>query len=191
MSSREILDWLKTYSDEIFNVMDYRPSAESDEDLTDFLNAWFDSSQWQESGHQFKHLGDDPTGSQLALWIRPGEETAQVPVVFFGSEGDRGVITRNLTSWAQLVAHAPEIDTDHNGTIHCAPGFDNFLKDAAELGQNTEHMQDSYDKLRSATIEKFGPLPEFAELRANLNELNAEFVVWVEKQLPEDEDPAD
>jgi len=47
-------------------------------------------------------------GSQFAAWMRPGG--ADAPVVYFGSEGVRGVLARSPRDWALAIAHALWID---------------------------------------------------------------------------------
>ncbi|MBR7780421.1 hypothetical protein [Undibacterium rugosum] len=56
-------------------------------------------------GAQFRVFGQDGTGGYAALWlIHPEKALEEQPVVFLGSEGERGVIAVNLDEYLWLLA---------------------------------------------------------------------------------------
>ncbi|WP_406125308.1 SMI1/KNR4 family protein [Streptomyces sp. NBC_00989] len=86
----------------------------------DWLRAWTRNGEL--SGDDFRVFGQDGTGGNAAFWIvRPGRALAEQPVVFLGSEGETGVVARDLGAFLWLladgfgpleasVAHDPEPD---------------------------------------------------------------------------------
>ena len=56
-------------------------------------------------GAQFRVFGQDGTGGYAAFWIKAaGEALEKQPVVFLGSEGERGVVAINLNEYLWLLA---------------------------------------------------------------------------------------
>ncbi|MDH6553203.1 hypothetical protein M2162_007300 [Streptomyces sp. SAI-041] len=59
-------------------------------------------------GDAHRVLGQDGTGGLAALWcVRPGRPRAEQPVVFLGSEGERGVVAANLSDFLWVLADGP------------------------------------------------------------------------------------
>ncbi|TXS13953.1 SMI1/KNR4 family protein [Streptomyces sp. adm13(2018)] len=73
------------------------------DDTTDWLRAWTGNSDL--TGDDFRVFGQDGTGGNAAVWlIRPGRDLAEQPVVFMGSEGETGVVARDLGAFLWLLA---------------------------------------------------------------------------------------
>lgn len=54
---------------------------------------------------EFRIFGQDGTGGLAAFWlVRMGESIAGQPVVFLGSEGETGVVARDLAAYLWLLA---------------------------------------------------------------------------------------
>ncbi|AXG79831.1 SMI1/KNR4 family protein [Streptomyces paludis] len=85
--------------------IDYEPFAafRTAEDTTDWIRAWTGNPLL--SGDAFRPFGQDGTGGYAALWlVRAGRGLVEQPVVFLGSEGDVGVVARDLDSFLWLLA---------------------------------------------------------------------------------------
>ncbi|MER7723579.1 SMI1/KNR4 family protein [Streptomyces sp. NPDC096323] len=73
------------------------------DETTDWLRAWTGNSAL--TGDAFRVFGQDGTGGNAAFWlIRPGRNLAEQPVVFMGSEGETGVVARDLGAFLWLLA---------------------------------------------------------------------------------------
>ncbi|MEW9533907.1 SMI1/KNR4 family protein [Microbispora sp. NPDC049125] len=85
--------------------VDYEPYEEfpSTEETTAWFRAWTGNAEV--SGDAFRVFGQDGTGGLAAFWlVLPEKGLADQPIVFFGSEGDRGVIARDLGCYLWLLA---------------------------------------------------------------------------------------
>lgn len=79
------------------------PAFLSADETTDWFQAWTGNSELDGSG--FRVFGQDGTGGYAAFWlIRPGRALAEQPVVFLGSEGETGVVARDLGDFLWLLA---------------------------------------------------------------------------------------
>ena len=75
----------------------------SAEETTDWFRAWTGNGELD--GDAFRVFGQDGTGGYAAFWlIRPGRPLADQPVVFLGSEGETGVVARDLGDFLWLLA---------------------------------------------------------------------------------------
>ncbi|MFD9697719.1 SMI1/KNR4 family protein [Lentzea sp. NPDC059081] len=84
--------------------MDYEPYQEFDsaEETADWIRSWTGNKELD--GAEFRVFGQDGTGGLAALWlVRPRPLAAQ-PVVFFGSEGEVGVVATSLGEYLWLLA---------------------------------------------------------------------------------------
>lgn len=189
MSPQEIQTWLESHRIDLPYIMDYETAyIESDEEFAQSLDTWFGSDDWQKTGHTFINLGGDSMGSSFALWVRPGHDANLAPVAYFGDDGGFGVLAHDAKTWAQIIAYAPRFATDEakdDEYFRATPNFEFFLEVMEENGVDTEKAQNTYDSFRKATIQKFGHLPDFEVLTANLDALNAEFAAWIEKLIPQ------
>lgn len=79
------------------------PAFLSAEETTGWLRAWTGNGEL--SGDGFRVFGQDGTGGYAAFWmIRPDRPLIEQPVVFLGSEGETGVVARNLAEFLWLLA---------------------------------------------------------------------------------------
>ena len=178
MTHRELQAWLETHTADIVCFMDYEPSIETDEELATTLGYWFDSEMWSDSGYTFTHLGIDGMGSQFAAWHRPGAEQ-EPPIVYFGSEGGRGVLVRSPEDWVQIIAHAPTIDeypSDDGPAILTRESF--FL--SSEDPQEAEEARTALARYSAAVTAVYGEVPPLSELTSGLDSLNQDFLEWVQ-----------
>ncbi|MFD7462661.1 MULTISPECIES: SMI1/KNR4 family protein [unclassified Streptomyces] len=79
------------------------PAFLSVEDTTDWLRAWTGNGEL--SGDDFRIFGQNGSGGYAAFWlIRVNRALADQPVVFLGSEGETGVVARDLGDFLWLLA---------------------------------------------------------------------------------------
>ncbi|MEU9982430.1 SMI1/KNR4 family protein [Streptomyces sp. NPDC050856] len=75
----------------------------SAEETTDWFRAWTGNGEL--CGDDFRVFGQDGSGGYAAFWlVRPGLPLADQPVVFLGSEGETGVVARDLGAFLWLLA---------------------------------------------------------------------------------------
>lgn len=104
---RRAADWLADQAQMIRGFMDYAPIGRHDAGaLARALGQWFNNPRWSDGAHTFADLGYDSRGGQFACW-RHGEGPAAV--VYFGSEGGRGVLASTVVDWIETLAHGPTI----------------------------------------------------------------------------------
>jgi hypothetical protein len=85
--------------------VDFEPYGAFDraEETTDWLRHW--TGNHELDGDAFRVFGQDGSGGRAALWcVRPGRPLAEQPVVFLGSEGERGVVAGNLSDFLWVLA---------------------------------------------------------------------------------------
>lgn len=85
--------------------VDFEPydAFDSAEETTDWLRHW--TGNHELVGDAYRVFGQDGTGGLAALWcVRPGRPLAEQPVVFLGSEGERGVVAANLSDFLWVLA---------------------------------------------------------------------------------------
>ncbi len=176
MDEAALQAWLTAHIGDLMMFLDYEASID-DERLTDTLQSWFGGTRWHESGHRFIHLGQDGSGGQFAVWVRPGA-SAPHPVVVLGSEGGRGVLVGSPTAWAQVLAHGVSID-DYNepAVLHAGKAWS--LSDGVGEDERAE-AQEALATYRAAVETELGPLPPFEELTAGLDSVNDEFGAFVD-----------
>lgn len=93
-----------------------------DEETQAWFRAWTGNSQV--SGREFRIFGQDGSGGYAALWLaKPDVGLLDQPVVFFGSEGEMGVVAADFTDYLCLLATGigpyeaitnPELPTPEN-----------------------------------------------------------------------------
>ncbi|MBZ4318085.1 SMI1/KNR4 family protein [Streptomyces huiliensis] len=73
------------------------------EETTAWFRAW--TGNGTVTGDAFRVFGEDGAGGLTALWIaRPDAPLADQPVVHLGSEGEMGVVARDLPAFLWLLA---------------------------------------------------------------------------------------
>ncbi|CAM5688043.1 SMI1/KNR4 family protein OS=Streptomyces canus OX=58343 GN=AQI96_38090 PE=4 SV=1 [Streptomyces canus] len=85
--------------------VDFEPydAFDSAEETTDWLRHW--TGNHQLDGDAYRVFGQDGTVGLAALWcVRPGQPLVEQPVVFLGSEGERGVVAANLSDFLWVLA---------------------------------------------------------------------------------------
>lgn len=85
--------------------IDFEPYDAFDpaEETTDWLRQW--TGNPEVDGDAYRVFGQDGTGGLAALWrMRPGRPLTEQPVVFLGSEGERGVVAGNLSDFLWMLA---------------------------------------------------------------------------------------
>lgn len=88
------------------------PAFLSAKETTDWLRAWTGNGELE--GDIFRVFGQDGTGGYAAFWmIRPDRPLADQPVVFLGSEGETGVVARDLGAflWVLAGGFGPSVGT--------------------------------------------------------------------------------
>lgn len=85
--------------------IDFEPYQEfqSAEDNSDWIRAWTGNQDLD--GAEYRVFGQDGTGGYAAFWlVRKGKPILEQPIVFFGSEGELGVVARHLGDYLWLLA---------------------------------------------------------------------------------------
>jgi len=85
--------------------IDFEPYTEflSAEETQNWLIAWTGNPQADASAYLV--FGQDGTGGYAAIWFaRPNDDVLSQPIVFFGSEGELGVIASNFSDYLWLLA---------------------------------------------------------------------------------------
>ncbi|MFF5935351.1 SMI1/KNR4 family protein [Streptomyces sp. NPDC012508] len=85
--------------------IDFEPydAFDSAEETTDWLRHW--TGNHELDGGAYRVFGQDGTGGLAAIWCtRPGRPLVEQPVVFMGSEGERGVVAGNLSDFLWVLA---------------------------------------------------------------------------------------
>ncbi|MEZ4403246.1 MAG: hypothetical protein R3B06_24690 [Kofleriaceae bacterium] len=85
--------------------MDFEPYQEfqSAEDNAAWLRAW--TGNPDVDGAEYRVFGQDGTGGYAALWlVKAGADLLEQPVVFFGSEGELGVVAACFADYLWLLA---------------------------------------------------------------------------------------
>lgn len=75
----------------------------SPSEVASWVHAWTCNPDFD--GAEFRLFGQDGSGGFAALWlVREGRPLAEQPIVFFGSEGELGVVARNLDDYLWVLA---------------------------------------------------------------------------------------
>ncbi len=85
--------------------IDFEPYQElqSADDNAAWIRAWTGNPAL--TGAEYRVFGQDGTGGYAAFWlIRPDAALLDQPIVFFGSEGELGVVAANFTDYLWLLA---------------------------------------------------------------------------------------
>lgn len=78
---------------------EFFPAAEN----TDWIRAWTGNQEL--TGAEYRIFGQDGTGGYVAFWLtRDGAELVHQPIVFFGSEGEIGVVAYDFADYLWLLA---------------------------------------------------------------------------------------
>lgn len=188
MTLEELCAWLEQHGDRITMFMDYQVRLDDEAGLASTLGYWFGSDAWQTDGMHFVHLGTDGTGGPFAAWIREGIE--DIPVVQFGSEGGRGVVAKSCADWAKIIAHAPGVREYGTDDLVELDERSNWMLDENENDpEDIAASRAALEAYRDAVEVRFGVLPAFEELTADLASEARTFAAWVEEVLGSIPDP--
>jgi hypothetical protein len=104
----------------------------------DWFRAWTGNADVDASAYLI--FGQDGTGGYAAIWlIRNGKDLLEQPIVFFGSEGELGLIAKNFSDYLWLLAsgHGPyESIAGVNDEKTPDAGFSEFAKQHATTSQS-------------------------------------------------------
>jgi hypothetical protein len=87
------------------NGVDFEPYSEfqSADETASWIRAWTGNAELD--GAEYRIFGEDGSGGYAAFWlVRSGRPLEQQPIVFFGSEGELGVVARNLDDYLWLLS---------------------------------------------------------------------------------------
>lgn len=85
--------------------VDFEPydAFDSAAETTDWLRHW--TGNHELDGGAYRVFGQDGTGGLAAIWwARAGRPLVEQPVVFMGSEGERGLVAGNLSDFLWVLA---------------------------------------------------------------------------------------
>ena len=85
--------------------IDFEPFEDfySLDDTSDWIKAWTGNTNLD--GAEYLIFGQDGTGGYVAIWCLHNEDDLlKQPIVFFGSEGETGVIAKNMCEYVWLFA---------------------------------------------------------------------------------------
>jgi hypothetical protein len=86
--------------------IDFEPFDDfmSEEETDGWIRAWTGNKEL--NGRDYLIFGQDCTGGYVAIWRkRPEAVLLEQPIVFFGSEGELGVVAANFSEYLWLLAH--------------------------------------------------------------------------------------
>jgi hypothetical protein len=180
MHPEELQAWLAEHAAQVFEFTDYEIAFSAEDVLGENLERyWFRDPLWNQPGYRFVSLGQDGTGGEVALWLRPHQDKA--PVVFFGSEGGSGVLTASPLAFAQALAYAPLLQEYEKGDLD-APSrlsLEHNWRLSGDDHEQTEAAKDALARYRLATEMRLGQLPPFESLISIPPTMQAEFRDWV------------
>jgi len=114
--------------------IDYEPFEEffPAEENTDWIRAWTGNQEL--TGAEYRIFGQDGTGGYAAFWlVHKGKDVLEQPIVFFGSEGEKGVVAVDFADLLWLFA-------DGVGPMEAIEyGADEPTPNAAFVAFATEH----------------------------------------------------
>lgn len=87
------------------DVIDFEPYSEfmSAEDTMSWIRAWTGNDGLD--GKEYRVFGQDGTGGYAAFWLtREDKPLLEQPIVFFGSEGEVGVVATCFADYVWLLA---------------------------------------------------------------------------------------
>ncbi len=102
----KLLKELHAIDIDYYEDIDFEPFEEffSKEETSDWIKAWTGNKEID--GSEFLVFGQDATGGYAAFWcVTETKNTLDQPIVFFGSEGEIGVVARNFYEYLWLFAN--------------------------------------------------------------------------------------
>jgi hypothetical protein len=172
-SVRTVALFLEEQATHINRFADYEVALGSEPDAaSDLGEYWFAEEGWNAPDYRFVPLGIDGSGGLFAVWLRPGASEPH-PVVFFGSEGEYGVLTASILGWVQALAHGTGVAYRGDPPVRLSVDENDKLKDPSA------DVKVALASYRDAVERRFGPLPPLSSLVSGFDEASAEFCSWV------------
>lgn len=172
--------FLNEQAAKLASFLDFEPLTTDPERTAVMLDQWFDATVWRQTGHQLVHLGKDGTGSWFLAWLRPGANAGvapdELPVVFLGSEGLRGVLSPSPIAFAQVLAYGPGVESG-GGAVNLQLGASPALKPSGGP-ERRGPVQSALAAYRAAVEKRFGPLPSFDTCTSVPETLRKDFMAW-------------
>jgi hypothetical protein len=124
--------------------IDFEPYSEflSAEETTSWFRAWTGNDA--ADGSCFRVFGQDGTGGYAAFWItQPDKNILEQPIVFLGSEGQKGVVALDFDSYLWLLAsgvgpYEAVTNSMADGSVH--DPFLTFARDNSSVAQMGARM---------------------------------------------------
>jgi hypothetical protein len=138
--------------------IDFEPYQKflSKNDADDWLKAW--TGNQSANAENYRVFGQDGTGGLAAIWtVRAGKTLLEQPIVFFGSEGELGVVAGCFADYVWLLAQGvgPFEAISYGAELgRNSPVFEDFARQHAP-----EHERSATEILKSAKNE----FPGFAD----------------------------
>ena len=85
--------------------IDFEPWSEflSEAETREWIRAWTGNNELD--GAEYRVFGQDGTGGYAVIWcVRPDKGLLEQPIVFFGSEGEFGVVASTFADYLWLLA---------------------------------------------------------------------------------------
>lgn len=156
---REIIAWLDTI--EIPSILYLE--IEHDHD-PEYLDAWFALGPWSDDGTSFEQIAHDGSGGMWMRWRYPGL-VGPPPIVFLGSDGERGLVAPDLRAWVLQLGSGQSWDAYHDSW---SPIDDDY--------------EDELPVLRAAIHAQFGAVDmEPGATTAEARKAHPDFAAWVER----------
>jgi len=175
----ELRAWLRTHQDDLFKFVEIEAFFDDRPALYETLGFWTGNPDWDDGRYEFDHLCADGCGSIFAAWHRPEVPPA---VVFFGSEGGRGVLTSSLLGFAQALAHG--VDVVEYADFDLA--LSALSPENPALSPEDPEYEDAvvaHGRYRKSVEGTYGALPKLGDLLTDVDDQNAEFGKWVASRI--------
>jgi hypothetical protein len=121
--------------------IDFEPyeQFQSAEENADWIHAWTGNEALD--GAEYRIFGQDGTGGLAAIWLaRDGAPLLDQPIVFFGSEGELGVVAKSFGDYLWILAggHGPLEAVEYPGSKRTpTPHFAAFAEKHAPRKKQT------------------------------------------------------
>lgn len=170
MNIEELRRWLDKHTDDLCEILDFEPDDEV-LDYDGYFKYWLgDDKTFDDAGYEFEAVAQDGTGGKFVLWSSLKFGTS--PLVFFGSEGGHGVLTKDFQHLPLILAHGVFISEYGDGDGPTSVQVDDDAQSKQELV-----------RYRAATVAEFGELPPLDSMIGGCDLLNEELRDWIARHL--------
>jgi hypothetical protein len=167
---------IQEYSHLLNMFSDCEPTEETEDELADRLDIILNGPGWRKHNMRFIPVADDGTGGQFAVWVKPDSN----PVVFFGSEGEYGMVAASPIAFIEWLSHCPGYESDENDAITWTShgGFIEHIDEEPDKGQALRAQSEM-----QASIELGGGgIKSLEEIINEVSDLQDEFFSWIRRQ---------